>query len=163
MQFAKDSFYITLRDRLAAHNAERTVVVDGVSRPALLVTENEPLTPIIAGAFYLRWGTCQRVESMGAALPPLFALDCACLYRTSGTKDSAVDRGRALAALDEELLAICSPHHAPKRDCSVTPAINLGTTVFWEAPQLGAIEAMGGALQRTAKLRVLFFGEEELA
>jgi hypothetical protein len=41
MQRAKDTFYITLRDRIAALNPARTVLVRGVVRPAVLVEENE--------------------------------------------------------------------------------------------------------------------------
>ena len=33
MQNAKDTFYVTLRDRLAAVNPARTMVVRGVTRP----------------------------------------------------------------------------------------------------------------------------------
>ncbi len=45
MQFAKDSFYIALRDRLAVLNPARTVYLDGVTRPAVIVAENQPSTP----------------------------------------------------------------------------------------------------------------------
>ena len=41
MQSAKDTFYVTLRDRLAALNPARTVVVRGMVRPGVLVEENE--------------------------------------------------------------------------------------------------------------------------
>ena len=41
MQNAKDTFYVTLRDRLAAVNPARTMLVRGVIRPGLLVEENE--------------------------------------------------------------------------------------------------------------------------
>ena len=41
MQNAKDTFYVTLRDRLAAVNPARTMVLRGVTRPGVLVEENE--------------------------------------------------------------------------------------------------------------------------
>ncbi len=41
MQNAKDSFYEVLRARLSALNPERTVAVRGVTRPGVLVDENE--------------------------------------------------------------------------------------------------------------------------
>ena len=44
MQSAKDSFYIALRGRLAALNPQRAVFLDGATRPAIVVCENEPLT-----------------------------------------------------------------------------------------------------------------------
>lgn len=48
-QNAKDTFYVTLRDRLAARNADRTVVVRGATRPAVVVEENEMATAGAAG------------------------------------------------------------------------------------------------------------------
>ena len=58
MQFAKDSFYLALRDRLAALDPERKVLVDGVERPAILVIENKPVNaaPPLPNAYYLAWG-----------------------------------------------------------------------------------------------------------
>jgi len=41
MQNTKDSFFIAVRDRLAILNPSRVVLIQGVSRPAILVTENE--------------------------------------------------------------------------------------------------------------------------
>ena len=40
MQAAKDSFYMALRERLAALNPARTMVIDGVTVPAIVVREN---------------------------------------------------------------------------------------------------------------------------
>jgi len=39
MQAAKDSFYMTLRERLTALNPARTMVIDGVTVPAIVVRE----------------------------------------------------------------------------------------------------------------------------
>ena len=44
MQAAKDTFLKTLAGRLALLNPGRTVVVDGVARPAVLAVENEAAT-----------------------------------------------------------------------------------------------------------------------
>ena len=41
MQNAKDSFYMALRTRLASINPERTVLLRGTVRPAILVEEAE--------------------------------------------------------------------------------------------------------------------------
>jgi hypothetical protein len=46
MQFTKDTFYITLRDRLAALNPSRMITLNGVTRPAVVVAENEAVIPI---------------------------------------------------------------------------------------------------------------------
>jgi hypothetical protein len=40
MQGAKDSFYMALRSRLAVLNPARTMVIDGVTVPAIVVREN---------------------------------------------------------------------------------------------------------------------------
>lgn len=139
MQSAKDTFYVALRDRLAALNPERTIFLNGVTRPAALVVENEHITS--AGpppqAFCIRWGEARPAETMARAPRPLLALECAISYWTAGTAENqGVDRGRLLAALDAELLQICSPHHAPKRDYAQTPEVDLGTEVLWSVPQL---------------------------
>ena len=41
MKNAKDTFYVALRDRLAAVNPARTFVLRGVVRPGIMVVENE--------------------------------------------------------------------------------------------------------------------------
>src|SRR5687767_5543500 len=103
MQSAKDSFFVTLRDRLAALDPERTIFLNGVVRPALVVSENEPVTSAapLPAAFYIAWGPPRVTEGCDGVPRPLLALDCAITYRTSGNGDTgSVDRGRALAALD---------------------------------------------------------------
>jgi hypothetical protein len=63
MQPTKDSFYIALRDRLVAVDPNRTVTLDGATRPAIAVVENEPPTgaPCLCDTFYLRWGSARPV------------------------------------------------------------------------------------------------------
>ncbi|HSA93469.1 MAG TPA: hypothetical protein VLE48_10695 [Terriglobales bacterium] len=166
MQFAKDTFYVALRDRLAALNPARIVFLDGVNRPAVIVAENEPATSTgaLLDAFYVVWGAVRAVESAARSLRPLLALDCAIVYRTRGTDDmSGVDRGRMLATLDIELLQIFSPHGAPKLDYTQTAPIDLGTSVFWLPPQLAEPVNVGGELRRTARTTVYFFPEADLA
>jgi hypothetical protein len=166
MQFAKDTFYVTLRDRLAVLNPARIVFLDGVNRPAVVVAENEPATATgaLLDAFYIVWGAVRVVEGAAGSLRPLLALDCAIVYRTRGTEDmSGVDRGRTLAALDGELLQILSPHTAPKRDYTQAPPVDLGTSVFWLPPQLAEPVNVGGELRRTARTTIYFFPEADLA
>jgi hypothetical protein len=62
-----------------------------------------------------------------------------------------------LAKSDEELLAITYSASAPLRDYSVTPAVALGTNIFWTRPELGPIKIDGRKLMRAAKLRVFAF------
>jgi len=139
MQSAKDSFYVALRNRLAVVNPQRTVFLDGVTRPAVVVVENECITAggPLSEAFYLVWGAAQTVGPMRNGQPPLLGLECTISYWTGGSAEmQGVDRGRVLAQLDSELLAICSPPSTSKCDYSQTPPLALGTNVLWTLPDL---------------------------
>ena len=165
MQFAKDSFYVALRDRLAALNPAHVVYLDGANRPAAIVTENQ--TPASAvpfdNAFYLRWGAARVVPGTQRARRPIMALDCVISYRTSGTADNSFsDRGRTLAALDLELLTIASPGTTAKQDFSQTPVLDLGTKVLWRRPVFSDVEAIGTELRRAAAVTIFFFPEADL-
>ena len=110
MQAAKDSFYMALRNRLAALNPARTVVIDGVAIPGILVRENmEPrFAEAQPGVFYLDFGDILVAESTR----PMLGLDCHIWYASEGSSGgSGVDRGRMLAEMDLELLGICDPPH----------------------------------------------------
>jgi len=139
MQSAKDSFYVALCDRLAALNPQRTVFLDGVTRPAVVVVENEYITAAgpLPEAFYLAWGTAQAVAAMRNGQPPLMAMDCTISYWTGGSaQNQGIDRGRVLAQLDSELLAICSPPSTDQCDYTQSPPADLGTNVLWTLPEL---------------------------
>src|SRR6185437_8230480 len=107
MQNAKDTFYTTLRDRIAAVNPARTVVVRGVTRPALLVEENELASDTVpVDTFRLRW-VGLKVDVSGAL--PLVTMSCEVHYATDGNSgNGGMDRGRLLAAMDAELAAAVS-------------------------------------------------------
>jgi hypothetical protein len=113
MQPTKDSFYIALRTRLVAVDPNRTMTLDGATRPAIAVIENEPPTgaPLLCDTLYLRWGNARPTTlSVGT----LMAMDCTIGYCTKGSVQNAnLDRGRDLASLDNDLLAICSPPQTP--------------------------------------------------
>ena len=111
MQSAKDSFYMTLRERLAAVNPARVMAVNGVTRPAIVVMENESVSAAepLANAFYIYWGGARMSKGHSGGERPLMAMECTIAYRTSGSGETGVDRGRSLTALDQELLAICRP------------------------------------------------------
>lgn len=177
MQFAKDSFYMALRERLAAVNPERTVTVNGVTRPAILVAENEAAsgTEPAADAFYLYWGGARASKANSGGERPLLGLECTIGYRTAGSGDAGTDRGRSLTALDEELLAILEPGWTAKRDYRQSPPLELGSNVVWNPPELGDTETVGEApsswrkarggwgarLQRAASVTIYFFSETE--
>jgi hypothetical protein len=170
MQFAKDSFFLTLQQRLAGLNPGRTITVNGTTIPAVLVAENLPPTSAdpMPNAFYMSWGTASVVEGHSGS-GALMALECVISYYTLGTVASMVDRGRLLGQLDGELVGICQPPSTEKRDYTQAPSVDLGTKVFWSQPtfsekQVGATEDEAeahsdGRVARRTKLKVFFYSE----
>jgi hypothetical protein len=173
MQFTKDSFYMTLLERLVALDPQRTVTLNGATRPALIVAENELVIPVepLPDAFYVEWGAAETVKRQ-TGNRALVAMDCVISYHTFGSVQSGVDRGRTLTALDMELISICQPSRSSKRDYTQAPSVDLGTNILWTAPVLGKIagsEALkneglprgteGVRLERSATLKVFFFSE----
>jgi hypothetical protein len=137
MQAAKDSFYMALRARLAALDPARTVMIDGVVVPGIVVRENmEPrFNEAQPGVFYVDWGEVLIAESSR----PMLGIECAIWYASEGSiGGSGVDRGRVLAEMDVELLNICDPPHTEMIDYSQTPSADLGTGIFWTVPELGS-------------------------
>jgi len=175
MQFTKDSFYLALRERMMSLNPQRRVRVDGVSRAAMFASENEPVSAktIEEDSFYLRWGGSRAVAKHMGGSRRLRALECVITYRTRGTCESAVDRGRAIGALDNELRNICHPGRSRKRDFTQSPSVDLGSDIFWSEPELAELETgdasdsaagCGGAiLQRSARLTLYFFSEVDFS
>jgi hypothetical protein len=160
MQNAKDTFYVTLRDRLAAVNPARTMLVRGVLRPGSLVEENELASANEpADVFRLRWMGL-RVDSKGAL--PLVAMSCEIQYATDGSAgNGGMDRGRLLAAMDGELVATInvSPQNVGKMNYSASPAVAMGTNVFWGDVVFGAATVTGERLERVATVEVFCFQE----
>jgi hypothetical protein len=158
MQSAKDTFLRTLADNLAALNPNRTVALNGASRPAVMAVENE--TPVPANTFLetfrLSWGGAER------ATPgcPLMFVDCKVSYGSEGTNDMLrTDRGRIVTAMDGELLQLCGQRCAPKCDYTQTPPAALGTNIFWTFPVMEAPTEVSGVLLRTATIRLFYFPE----
>jgi hypothetical protein len=139
MQFAKDSFFLALQQRLAVLNPARTVTISGTTVPGIVVVENLPpaTTEPQPNAFYIEWGPASVVDGH-AGNSALMGLACSISYYTLGTVASMVDRGRVLGQLDDELLGICQPPSTEKMDYSQSPAADLGTKVFWSQPVFGA-------------------------
>lgn len=162
MQFAKDSFYMTLAGRLGALNPGRTVTIGGVTRPAVVAEENEcaRVAPLPAEVFRLRWGEARTVAGAEGARRPLMKITCEIRYRASGDA-SGMRRGRALAALDLELLQMCTPRHAPKSDFTGEAEAALGSEVFWNGPEFLPPSGKAGELERTARLTIFFYPEVE--
>ena len=135
MQFAKDSFFLALQQRLTSLNPARTVTINGATVPAVVVVENLPPSSAEPqpNTFYIEWGTADVVEGR-AGSGALMSLNVVISYYTFGSVQSMVDRGRVLAELDDELLGICQPPNTEKRDYTQAPSADLGTMVFWGQP-----------------------------
>ncbi|MDW5265708.1 MULTISPECIES: hypothetical protein [Acidobacteriaceae] len=160
MQNAKDTFYTTLQARLAAVNPARTMVVRGVTRPAVLVEENElPSDAVPVDAFRLRW-VGLKTDSNGAL--PLVAMSCEIRYATDGNAgNGGMDRGRLLAAMDAELAAAArmSPRSTAKISYSTAPPTTLGTNVFWGDVSFAAAVVTDERLERVATVEIFYYQE----
>jgi hypothetical protein len=164
MQNARDTFYVTLRDRLAALNPARTMVLRGVTRPGVLVEENELASayqPV--DAFCLRW-TGVSVDAKGSL--PLVTMVCEIRYATDGDSgNGGMDRGRLLSGMDGELVAAVSaaPQNVPKMSYvaggSGLAAVAMGTNVFWSDAVFGAVTVNGERLERVATVEVFSYQE----
>ncbi|MEI9980792.1 MAG: hypothetical protein WDN23_17685 [Edaphobacter sp.] len=164
MQNARDTFYVTLRDRLAALNPARTMVLRGVTRPGVLVEENELASAVEpVDAFCLRW-TGLSVDAKGAL--PLATMVCEIRYATDGSSgNGGMDRGRLLSAMDGELVGAMSgaPQNTVKMNygaASVGAApVSMATNVFWGDAVFGATVVKGERLERVATVEVFSYQE----
>lgn len=158
MQNAKDTFYVTLRNRLAALNPARTMTLRAVSRPGILVQDAEaPTSQTLLDAFTVSWTNLAADLQMPAILAQL---SCEIQYATAGTQANAgLDRGRALEEMDYEVLSILYPYSAQKMNYAATPAAAMETVVFWSEPEFGPAVPLRDRLSRTAKVTVFAFQE----
>jgi hypothetical protein len=170
MQFAKDSFFLALQQRLAGLNPARTVTVNSATVPAVVVAENLP--PFSAGpqpnAFYIEWSAAKVLDGH-AGNGAFMSLDAVISYYTFGSVESMVDRGRVLGELDNELLGICQPPNTEKVDYTQSPSADLGSAVFWSQPEFennkqsetedNAETHCDGRVERKTRLTIFFFSE----
>jgi hypothetical protein len=158
MQNAKDTFYVTLRNRLTALNPARIVTLRAVTRPGILVLEAEAsMSQPILDAFALNWTGLAADPQMPAILAQL---TCEIQYATAGTQANAgLDRGRALEEMDYELLHMLYPYSAQKMNYAANPAAAMQTMVFWSEPEFSPAVTLRDRLSRTAKLTVFAFQE----
>jgi hypothetical protein len=160
---AKDTFYLMLRDRLAALNPARTMSVRGVTRPGILVDENELATSeILPDVFRLAW-TALTINPLGPL--PLAAMTCEIRYATEGsTGNAGMDRGRLLAAMDSELSTALrtAPHHILKHGYAVgfgASPLARATNVFWSDAVFGATTIAAERIERVATVEVFCYEE----
>ncbi len=159
MQNAKDSFYMTLRSRLAEANPARTILVRGATRPGMLVADAEaPTAQLPSDVFVLRWLGLAADMNLASTMA---AEDCEILYGTTGTQAfGGLDRGRKLSAMDEELLAILQPFYTRKMNYAVQPASAMQTQVFWDEPSFTPIDVERDRLIRSARVVVYSYQEQ---
>ena len=156
MQFAKDSFYAALRERLQEVNPARTAVVDGVVRPAIVVAENEASdVSALDATFRLAWGECATVGGGSR----MMKMTCTIDYMTAGADGTHGDRGRLLGRLDGELMAIAQPLRTPKQDLTKVPPTSCGTQIFWTEMEFAEPQDEAGRLSRKATTTVYFAAE----
>lgn len=160
MQNAKDTFYELLRSRIAAANPERTIVLRGVTRPGVLVEENELVSTVtIPDCFRLRWMDA-NVDSNNAL--PVATMICEVLYETAGTAgNGGLDRGRLLAAMDAELAAALNsaPQRTIKQDYAELAtggtATAMSTNIWWSDVESGPLVLEADRIARSAKITVM--------
>jgi hypothetical protein len=159
MQNAKDTFYITLRGRLATVNPARTMTLRAVTRPGILVEEAEaPAPQPVLDAFALRWTGLEADLQLSAILAQM---TCEIQYCTAGTQlNAGLDRGRALEEMDYEVLKLLYPYSAQKMNYAQNPAAAMETMVFWSEPEFGPAVTVRDRLSRTVKVRVFAFQEQ---
>ena len=159
MQNAKDSFYMALRTRLATINPDRTTLLRGAVRPGILVEEAEaPFGQLPCDVFVLRWlGLGADVDLSST----MVAEECEIIYQTCGTQSfGGLDRGRALSAMDEELVEMLQPFYTPKLNYTAQPPATMLTQVFWDEPGFTPIVVQRDRLSRSAKVIVYSYQEQ---
>ena len=159
MQNAKDSFYMALRTRLASINPGRTVLQRGALRPGILVEEAEaPFAQLPADVYILRW----QALGVDTALPSTMnAIECEILYNTCGSQAfGGLDRGRMLAAMDDEVIAMLQPYHTVKVNYAVQPVATLQTQVFWDEPAFSNIAVQRDRISRSARVAIYSYQEQ---
>jgi len=156
MKKARDSFYVSLRDRLQALNPARQVLVRGVMRPGVLVEENESFAATMPdNVFVMRWTKVQADEQHALVL---VRQTCEIQYQSGGTATAGgLDRGTLMAAMDGELLSILQPTQAQKMDYSATPPAALGTNVFWITAAFAPMQRERDRLTRKAEIVVMSY------
>ena len=158
MQFTKDSFLNHLATKLAEVDSAKTIMIDGVTRPAVMARENEraELAETLENCYCIDW----RESSFGYARA-MRTLRCTISYWTTGSAEmSGVDRGRVLTGMDELLRELLAERRTAKVDYRKTPALDLGSKVVWSLPSFGAAEQIGMKLKRAVKVDVHYFAED---
>ncbi|HET9088265.1 MAG TPA: hypothetical protein VFN53_12145 [Acidobacteriaceae bacterium] len=158
MQNAQNTFYISLRDRLAALNPNRTVYLRGVTRPGILVESNELVTvQPPSDVFVMRWTGLHNDPYLSEVL---VQMECEIQYMTEGsTGNLGVDRGAMLTEMDAELISLLQPNTAQKMSYAQTPATSMETQIFWTEATFKPVRTERDRLLRIATVTVFSYEE----
>jgi len=150
---------MALRTRLNATNPERTILVRGAVRPGVLVEEAEaPFSQLPNDVFVLRWLGLAVDMDLASTMT---GEQCEIVYQTCGTQSfGGLDRGRALSAMDEELMAMVQPFYTPKLNYATTPPLAMLTQVFWDEPVFSPIVTQRDRLSRSATMLIYSYQEQ---
>ena len=158
MQNAQNTFYITLRNRLATLNPSRTIYLRGVTRPGILVESNElVVAEPYSDVFLLRWKGLQCDPYLAEVMQQM---ECEIEYQTEGTvANLGMDRGQMLAEMDAELTALLQPNSATKLNYTQTPPVEMETQVFWTEATYQPVKVVRDRLSRTAVVHIFSYQE----
>ncbi len=158
MQNAQNTFYITLRNRLAALNPNRTIYLRGVTRPGMLVESNELVTARPPSeVFVVRWIGLHNDPYLPAVL---LQMECQIEYMTEGTTSNlGMDRGAMLTEMDAELVSILQPGCALKMSYAQAPAKQMETQIFWTEAAFQPVKIERDQLLRTVMVSVFSYEE----
>ncbi|MHB8302252.1 MAG: hypothetical protein ACYDC6_05365 [Acidobacteriaceae bacterium] len=158
MQNAQNTFYITLRNRLAVLNPNRTIYLRGVTRPGILVESNELVTAQPpSDVFVLRWMGLHNDPYLSEVL---LQMECEIEYMTEGTTANlGMDRGILLTEMDAELISLVQPNTAQKMNYAQSPATPMETQVFWSEARFKPVKVERDRLLRTASVSVFSYEE----
>jgi hypothetical protein len=158
MQNAQNTFYITLRNRLAALNPNRTIYLRGVTRPGILAESNEQVTPRPpSDVFVVRWTGLHNDPYLSATL---LQMECEIEYMTEGTTGNlGMNRGAMLTEMDAELVSILQPACAQKMSYAQSPTTPMETKIFWTEATFQPVEIERDRLLRTVTVSVFSYEE----
>jgi len=158
MQNAQNTFYITLRNRLAILNPNRTVYLRGVARPGILVESNELVTPRPpSDVFVVRWLGLHNDPYLSEVL---LQMECEIEYMTEGTTGNlGMDRGAMLTEMDSELMSLLQPNTAQKSNYTQSPATPMETQIFWTEATFQPVKVERDRLLRTVTISVFSYEE----
>ncbi len=158
MQNAQNTFYITLRNRLAALNPNRTIYLRGVTRPGILVESNElVVAQPPSDVFVLRWSGLYNDPYLSEVL---LQMECEIAYMTEGTTGNlGMDRGAMLTQMDAELIALLQPNTTQKMNYAPATAVAMETQIFWSEATFQPVKIERDRLLRTAAVSVFSYEE----